>query len=71
MRSIKGDDSVFEKLVLSKKEYVFNLFYLIRSAENALMLTDDCTYIIAQSNKDTPMWIFIKKKLIWIQKGIL
>lgn len=72
MRSIKGDDSVFEQLVQDKKEYVFNLFYLIRSDENALMLTDDCTYIIAQSSKDTPMWIFINEKAnIDTEKDIL
>ncbi|HEX3078317.1 MAG TPA: hypothetical protein VHQ24_15770 [Lachnospiraceae bacterium] len=62
MRYIMGNDPIFERLISGRYEYVFNLFYLIRSNEDALMITDDCTYIIAQSKRNTPLWIFVNDK---------
>lgn len=40
-------------------DIIFNLFYLIRQVENALLYTDDANYITAQSNYKAPLWIYI------------
>lgn len=62
MRKINGDDGVFSKLIKRKDEVVYNLFYLICEGENPFIITDDSSYIIAQSTDESPMWIFINTK---------
>lgn len=58
MRKINGQDSVFDKLVQGNDEITYNLFYLVRGCEDARIYTDDKSYIVAQSNVHTPIWVF-------------
>lgn len=62
MRKINGQDSVFDKLVQGNDEITFNLFYLVRGCEDARIYTDDKSYIVAQSNQYTPIWIFANEQ---------
>lgn len=61
MRRIRGNDNIFSKLIRGSDEVTYNLFYLIREDENGYIVTDDKSYIIAQSNNKTPMWVWTTK----------
>lgn len=50
-------------MVTGNDEIVFNLFYLIRNNENAMIYTDGKHYIVAQSNYETPVWVYINGEL--------
>lgn len=63
MRKINRDDFIFQKMIAGNDDIIFNLFYLIRQGENALLYTDDANYITAQSNYKAPLWIYICGKL--------
>lgn len=63
MKKIDVNDSVFQKMVTGNDDIVFNLFYLIRNSENAMIYTDDKHYIVAQSNYETPVWVYINGEL--------
>lgn len=58
MRRISGTDSIFDILVKGPDEIIYNLFYLIREDLDSYLVTNDRTYILAQSNAKTPVWIF-------------
>lgn len=60
MRTINGSDPVFDKLVTGKDKYLFNLLYRIREDSGSCLVTDDSTCIIARSNPNTPVWIWLK-----------
>ncbi len=60
MRKITGLDPIFDSFIKGNNQYIFNLFYRIRSDSDPLILTDDSAYILAQSNEYTPIWIFLK-----------
>ncbi len=58
MRRISGTDNIFNILVKGPDEIIYNLFYLIRDDLDSYLVTNDRTYILAQSNTKTPVWIF-------------
>ena len=60
MRITNGSDPVFDKLVTGKDKYLFNLLYRIREDPGSFLATDDSTCIIARSNPNTPVWIWLK-----------
>lgn len=62
MRKISGNDKAFSKLIQGKDEVIYNVLYLIREGENPFIVTDDESYIIAQSVEQTPMWVYLNKK---------
>lgn len=62
MRRISGSDNVFSKLIKDKDEVTYNLLCQICFDENAFIVTDDNSYIIAQNDVKRPMWIFLNKK---------
>ena len=59
MRRLSGDDEVFDRLIREEDAIPFNLLYLIREDQNALLLTDDAGCIVAQTNEKTPMWLYL------------
>lgn len=61
MNEISGAD-VFENVLSKTDKIIYNLFYMIREKENAFITTDNTTYIIAQSNEHTPLWIWLREK---------
>lgn len=63
MKKIDVNDSVFQKMVTGNDDIVFNLFYLIRNSENAMSYTDGKNYIVAKSNYETPVWVYINGEL--------
>ena len=63
MRQISGHDRIIDRLVKGHDEIIYNLFYVIRSGENAFIVTDDRSYILAQSNPNTPIWIYCNNKM--------
>ena len=62
MRKINGNDQIIDQMITGDNEIIFNLISLIRNDINALILTDDKSYIVAQSNSSTPVWIYINDK---------
>lgn len=62
MRRLSGDDEVFDRLIREEDAIPFNLLYLIREDQNALLLTDDVDCIVAQTNEKTPLWLYLAQK---------
>lgn len=63
MRQISGHDKIIDQLVKGHDEIIYNLFYVIRAGENSFIVTDDRSYILAQSNPNTPIWIYCNDKM--------
>lgn len=58
MRQIKGSDPIIDQMVKGNDEIIYNLFYVIRTSQDPYIVTDDISYIFAQSNPNTPIWIY-------------
>lgn len=56
-------DKVIDRLLTTDEKAVFQLFELITEAEKHELWTDNDSYIIAQSNENAPIWI-------WLSEGI-
>ncbi len=63
MRKITGSDTVIDKMISGDNEIIFNLISLIRSDENAMIYTDDRSYLTAQSNPHTPIWVYTNESI--------
>ena len=63
MRKITGSDTVIDRMLSGDNEIIFNLISLIRSDENAMIYTDDKSYLTAQSNPCTPIWVYINESI--------
>ena len=59
MRRLSGDDEVFDRLIREGDAIPFNLLYLIREDPDALLLTDDAGCIVAQTNENKPLWLYL------------
>lgn len=63
MRKIAGSDSVIDRMISGDNEIIFNLISLIRIDENAIIYTDDRSYLTAQSNPYTPIWVYTNESI--------
>ena len=62
MRIVTGNDIIINKMITGDNEIIFNLIFLIRSDKNAAIFTDDRSYIVAQTNLHTPIWIYLNDR---------
>ena len=58
---IQGDDPVIDEL-LKGRETLFNLIFMIRGDENARLYSDKRSYLTAQTNASTPMWMYVNER---------
>lgn len=63
LRKITNKDEVFDQLMTEEDMARFQLFELIRMDDASIFYTDDESFISAQSNENTPLWIFSNQKL--------
>lgn len=59
MRTVRGNDAIFDQMIRGKDEIVYNLIFSRREAENTLLLTDDHSCIITQSREPKPVVVFL------------
>lgn len=62
MRIVTSNDIIINKMITGDNEIIFNLISLIRSDKNAAIFTDDRSYIVAQTNLHTPIWIYLNDR---------
>lgn len=63
MRKIAGNDVVIDRMISGDNEIIYNLISLIRSDADAIIYTDDVSFLTAQSNPFTPIWIYTNKSI--------
>ena len=61
MRKVAGSDAIIDRMITGDNEIIFNLISLIRSDANAVIITDDRSYIVAQTHSSTPIWIYLNE----------
>lgn len=59
MRTVRGNDAIFDQMIRGKDEIVYNLIFSRREAKNTLLLTDDHSCIITQSREPKPVVVFL------------
>lgn len=59
MERIKNVNEKINELMNQKEKILFNLFFLIEEAKDAYWVTDNRSYIAAQTNPRLPLWIWI------------
>lgn len=63
MRKIAGNDTIIDRMISGDNEIIFNLISLIRSDADAMIYTDNKSYLTAQSNSFTPIWIYTNENI--------
>ena len=53
----------YRRLIKGKNRAVFQLFELISEAPKYELWTDNKSYIMMQSNENTPIWIWLDEKI--------
>lgn len=62
MRKIHVTDPIIDQLITGSNQVIHNILYRIREGADASVWTDDKSYIVAQSNPNTPLWVALLTK---------
>lgn len=62
MRKISGDDAIIDKLLGGDDAIVFNLISMIRYIEDAVIWTDDTSYLVVRGNPAAPIWLYVNEQ---------
>lgn len=57
MRTTTVSDPVFDRILTGSDRIIHNILYRIREGADASVWTDDRTFLMAQSNPNTPVWL--------------